>query len=342
MNSELLLFMLVSFTVVLTRPILQVKKTHVKSNDFMLLIDKNYYWRNMNLRDLQYLVAVADYRHFGKAAEQCNTSQPTLSMQLKKLEETLGVQLFERTSKKVMITPIGETIAAKARQILQDSRDILELAKAAQDPYAGEFRLGAFPTLAPYFLPMAVPTIHKALPKLKLLLVEEKTPLLLERLKAGILDAAFLALPLKEDWLEVIPLFDDPFLLAVSSEHALAKRKYVSQQDIKGEQLLLLEDGHCMRNQALEVCSLIGSSQQQEFQATSLETLRQMVAAGVGITLIPKIAIGKDKSVRYIPFDKISPSRTIGMVWRKHAARKESILHIASLLPSSFVELDPI
>ena len=288
----------------------------------------------MNLRDLQYLVAVAEHRHFGKAAEWCNTSQPTLSMQLKKLEETLGVQLFERTSKKVIITPIGETITTKARQILQDSRDIRELAKAAQDPYAGEFRLGAFPTLAPYYLPIAVPAIHKALPKLKLLLVEEKTPFLLERLKAGTLDAAFLALPIEEDWLETMPLFDDPFLLAVSPDHALAKRKYVSQSDLKGEQLLLLEDGHCLRSQALEVCSLIGSSEHQEFRATSLETLRQMVAAGVGITLMPQLAIGKDKSVKYIPFDKLAPSRTIGMVWRKHTARKECILRIASLLPS--------
>lgn len=286
----------------------------------------------MNLRDLQYLVAVAEHRHFGKAADQCHTSQPTLSMQLKKLEETLGVQLFERTSKKVMITPIGETITAKARHILQESRDIRELAKAAQDPFAGEFRLGAFPTLAPYFLPIAVPAIHKSLPKLKLLLVEEKTPLLLERLKAGTLDAAFLALPIEEDGLETLPLFEDPFLLAVSPKHALAKRKHVSQRDLKGEQLLLLEDGHCLRSQALEVCSLIGSSEHQDFRATSLETLRQMVAAGVGITLMPQLAIGKDTSVRYIPFDGLAPSRTIGLVWRETSARSICIDAIKNII----------
>lgn len=286
----------------------------------------------MNLRDLQYLVAVVEHRHFGKAAEQCHTSQPTLSMQLKKLEGTLGVQLFERSSKKVMVTPIGEAIAAKARHILQDSRDIRDMAKAAQDPFAGEFRLGAFPTLAPYFLPRAVPAIHKKLPKLKLLLVEEKTLLLLERLKAGTLDAALLALPIEEAGLETTPLFDDPFLLAVAPSHPLAKRKHIHQRDLKGEQLLLLEDGHCLRSQALEVCSLIGSSEQQEFRATSLETLRQMVASGVGITLMPQLAIGKDKSVCYIPFAGLAPSRSIGLVWRKHAARVQCIHAICKIL----------
>src|SRR5271170_7141246 len=168
----------------------------------------------MNLRDLQYLAAVADHRHFGKAARACNTSQPTLSMQLKKLEEYLGVQLFERTSKQVMVTPVGEEIAQRARRILREAEEIKAVAKTAQDPYAGEFRLGAFPTLAPYFLPLAVPAIRKELPKLKLLLIEEKTESLVERLKAGTLDAALLALPIEEDGLETVSLFDDPFLLA--------------------------------------------------------------------------------------------------------------------------------
>jgi LysR family hydrogen peroxide-inducible transcriptional activator len=153
----------------------------------------------MNLRDLQYLTAVADHEHFGKAARACNTSQPTLSMQLKKLEETLGVQLFERTNKQVMITPVGEEIAQRARRILREAEEIKAVAKTAQDPYAGEFRLGVFPTLAPYFLPQAVPAIRRKLPKLKLLLIEEKTESLVERLKAGTLDAALLALPVHED-----------------------------------------------------------------------------------------------------------------------------------------------
>jgi LysR family hydrogen peroxide-inducible transcriptional activator len=278
----------------------------------------------MNLRDLQYLAAVADHRHFGKAAQACNTSQPTLSMQLKKLEETLGVQLFERTSKHVMVTPIGEDIAERAQRILREAEGIKEAAKTAQDPYAGEFRLGAFPTLAPYFLPQAVPAISKKLPKLKLLLVEEKTEALLEGIKAGTLDAALLALPIEEDGLETAALFDDQFLLAVPRYHALAKRKTIRQSDLADERLLLLEDGHCLRAQALEVCHMTGAGE-QEFRATSLETLRHMVAAGSGITLIPKMAMQKGDGIVYIPFAKPAPSRTIGLVWRKTSARKPCI-----------------
>ncbi|MCD6035271.1 MAG: LysR family transcriptional regulator [Rickettsiales bacterium] len=292
----------------------------------------------MNLRDLQYLVAVADHLHFGKASRECHVSQPTLSMQLKKLEDFLGVQLFERSNKSVMLTPIGERITAKARRVLQDSQDIRETARMAQDPYAGDFRLGAFPTLAPYFLPMAVPAIHRALPKLTLLLVEEKTPLLLERLKAGSLDAAFLALPIEEEGLETVPLFDDPFMLAVPEHHPLAARKEISQQDLNGEELLLLEDGHCLRSQALEVCSLVGSQERQEFRATSLETLRQMVATGVGITLIPKMAVREGEGIRYIPFVEPMPVRTIGLVRRKNTAREVCIQAVQGIVKAMMVE----
>jgi LysR family transcriptional regulator, hydrogen peroxide-inducible genes activator len=231
----------------------------------------------------------------------------------------------------VMITPIGEAIVAKARSLLQASRDIQELAKAAQDPYAGMFTLGAFPTLAPYFLPMVLPQLREALPHLTVLLVEEKTPLLLERLQAGALDAAFLALPVEGDGLESVTLFDDPFMLAVSPAHPFATRSHVRQRDLHGQPLLLLEDGHCLRAQALEVCSVIGTSENQTFRATSLETLRHMVAANVGITLMPKMAIGHDTSVRYIPFEGFTPSRTIGLVWRKHTARRACIERIASV-----------
>ncbi len=288
----------------------------------------------MNLRDLQYLAAVADHRHFGKAARACNTSQPTLSMQLKKLEETLGVQLFERTNKHVMVTPVGEEIVQRARRILHESGEIKAVAKTAQDPYAGNFRLGAFPTLAPYFLPLAVPAIRKKLPKLKLLLIEEKTKSLLERIIAGPLDAALLALPIDEDELETMPLFDDSFLLAVPPNHPLAKRKSIRQSDIAHEQLLLLEDGHCLRAQALEVCSMTGATENQEFRATSLETLRHMVASGVGITLIPKMAMQKSDGIVYIPFAKPAPSRSIGLVWRKTSARKPCIDALVNSLSS--------
>jgi len=286
----------------------------------------------MNLRDLEYLVAVADRKHFGKAAEHCHVSQPTLSMQLKKLEEYLGVQLFERTNKHVMITEAGEKIAERARQILRNAEEIKEIGKTAQDCYAGDFRLGAFPTLAPYFLPLAVPKITKKFPKLKLLLIEEKTEQLLDGLKAGSMDAALIALPIKDDDLESAPLFNDPFFLAVPLGHPLAKRKSINQNEIKGEHLLLLEDGHCLRSQALEVCSMIGASEQQDFRATSLETLRQMVASGIGITLIPKLAMKKNDGIAYIPFAKSAPSRTIGLVWRKTSARKSCIEAMIGIL----------
>jgi LysR family hydrogen peroxide-inducible transcriptional activator len=284
----------------------------------------------MNLRDLQYLTAVAELKHFGKAAAACHTSQPTLSMQLKKLEEMLGITLFERSNKRVMITPIGEAIVERAQRILREAEEITATAKMAQNPYAGKFRLGVFPTLAPYFLPLAIPSLRKKFPQLQLLLVEEKTPALLEKLKAGTLDAALLALPIAEDGLETAPLFDDPFLLAVPHNHTLAKRKIIRQNDIADECLLLLEDGHCLRAQALEVCHMAGASEQQEFRATSLETLRHMVTAGVGITLIPRLAMQKKDGIAYIPFAKPAPSRTIGLVWRKISARKLCIEALVS------------
>lgn len=286
----------------------------------------------MNLRDLQYLVAVADAGHFGKAASKCNISQPTLSMQLKKLEEYLGVTLFERTNKQVMITAVGKRIADEARAVLQGAEGIRAIARNAQSPFAGDFRLGAFPTLAPYFLPHAIPAISKALPELRLLLVEDKTADLLRALEAGTLDAALIALPVDAKGLTSQPLFDDPFLLAVPRNHALANRKRVTPEDLQGYPLLLLEDGHCLRDQALEVCSLMGGREQDEFRATSLETLRQMVVAGVGITLIPKLAQREGDGLIYIPFAAPAPLRTIGLVSRKTSARMECVDALASLM----------
>jgi len=274
----------------------------------------------MNLRDFEYLVAVADLGHFGKAAERCHVSQPTLSMQLKKLENYLGVPLFERNNKQVLITKIGTEIAARARQILLTTQEIKQLAKTAQDPLAGDFTLGAFPTLAPYFLPLIVPKITRELPKLKLFLVEEKTSILLEKLKNNKLDAALLALPIQDDSLEFEELFADPFMLAVPAGHKFAQRKYIGQSDIISEQLLLLEEGHCLRSQALEFCSFIGTSERQDFRATSLETLRQMVRANVGITLIPRLAARDNDGIIYIPL-KPEISRRIALVWRKTSTK---------------------
>lgn len=284
----------------------------------------------MNLRDLKYLVAVARHKHFGKAAEECFVSQPALSMQLKKLEEELGVVIFERTNKHVMITNIGQRLLDKAKEIIQSTDEMVEIAKNYHNPLAGEIRIGAFPTLAPYFLPKIVPQITKEFPQLKLLLLEEKTNILIEKLKSGQLDAAFLAtpLPFSDDSLEIHELFCENFYLAVPTGHPLAKKKSISKDDIKGEKLLLLQEGHCLRDQALDVCSLIGSSERQDFRATSLETLRQMVAANVGITLIPELAKKENDGLVYIPFKGIKPYRTIALIFRKSYTRKDLLERI--------------
>lgn len=286
----------------------------------------------MNLRDLQYLIAVADLRSFNKAADKCHVSQPALSNQIRKLEETLGITLFERNNKRVMITESGEQIVMLARRILSEVNDMHEIARSTQDPLTGKFRLGAFPTLSAYIFPELVPKIVHSMPQLKLVLVEEKTHTLLERLKRGELDAALLALPVEDDQLESQTLFDDEFLLAVQPDHPLAKRKTVNQEDLHHHKLLLLEEGHCLRDQALSVCQLAGSEEEQDFRATSLETLRQMVKAGSGITLMPKIAIHKNETdIRYIPFAAPAPYRTIALIWRKTSARKAVINRLQKL-----------
>jgi LysR family hydrogen peroxide-inducible transcriptional activator len=202
----------------------------------------------MNLRDLQYLVALADHRHFGRAAAASFVSQPTLSTQIRKLEEELGVALVERAPRKVMLTPAGREVAERARRVLAEVAQMKEGARRSQDPEAGSVRLGIFPTLGPYLLPHVVAAVRERFPRLELLLVEEKTPVLLERLHAGKLDAALLALPLHDDQLHVEFLFEEPFLLAVPAQHRLAGKHALAIGDLADERLLLLEDGHCLRD----------------------------------------------------------------------------------------------
>ncbi len=282
----------------------------------------------MNIRDLKYLVALIDHRHFGKAAEACFVSQPALSMQLKKLEEHLGVQLLERTNKSVMLTPIGEELGARARNVISQVDEIRDLARLAADPYGGDLTLGVFPTLAPYLLPHIMPSITKKFPRLSLYLLEEQTATLVQKLKQGKIDAAILALPIAESGLQVMPLFEEEFLLAVPKQHEFAKRKTIRQDELAGQQLLLLEEGHCLREQALSLCYRFNAQENQQFRATSLETLRHMVAAGIGITLMPKIAC-KSNDVVYIPFKKPKPTRQLGMVWRASAAKQQVLMEIA-------------
>lgn len=276
----------------------------------------------MNLRDLEYFVAVAELEHFGKAAERCFVSQPTLSGQIKKLEAQLGVKLFERTNRRVLLTDAGHQTLPLARNILRKVEDIREIAASCQNPLSGKFRLGAFPTLAPYVFPQLVPKVRKNLPDLRILLFEEKTEDLFLKLKQGAIDAALIALPIEDNYLEFQPLFRDSFRLAVPPEHELASLERVSQGQLRDRRLLLLEEGHCLRDQALEVCHLHGIEEEQDFKATSLETLRQMVKAGTGITFVPEIAIeDPDPGIHYIPFEDPIPTREIALVWRKTTAR---------------------
>lgn len=278
----------------------------------------------MNLRDLRYLIALADSRHFGRAAQACHISQPTLSTQIRKLEEELGVALVERAPRQVMLTPVGEDIAERARRVLADVEQMRETARRTVDPEGGSIRLGIFPTLGPYLLPHVVPVLRKRFPKLELLLVEEKTGQLLTMLRNGRLDAAVLALPLHEDWLESEFLFEEPFMLAVPNKHSLSKRRNLQLSDLADQHLLLLEDGHCLRDQALEVCTKSGAGEKDGFRATSLETLRQMVAAGVGITLLPMLAVkppvSRSADIQLLNFKTPAPTRRIAMVWRKSSA----------------------
>jgi len=286
----------------------------------------------MNLRDLEYLVAVADLRNFTQAAEQCHISQPTLSFQIKKLEEFLGVVIYERDNKHVILTPVGEQILNKVRIILREVQDLKVLAQNAKDPFAGQLRMGAFPTIASYIFPKIIPAIHTALPQLKLILREEKTSILLEKLKEGEIDVAFLALPIPEHQLLSQALFEDEFLLAVPAMHPLAQLKRVDQKLLAPYKLLLLEEGHCLRDQALAVCQTL-KTEEQDFRATSLETLRQMVKANTGITLIPKIAVSEqDQDIKYLPFTMHVPKRTVALVWRKTSARSLVITQLLSIL----------
>jgi LysR family hydrogen peroxide-inducible transcriptional activator len=278
----------------------------------------------MNLRALQYFVKLADLRHFSKAAEACFVSQPTLSTQIKKLEEELGTQLVERSPKNIMLTPAGEEIVERARKLLADVEQIRAVARRSKDPEEGNLRLGLFPTLAPYLLPHVVPGLRRHFPRLRLQLAEEKTEDLLRMLHRGELDAALLALPIPEAGLQIEVLFREPFVLAVPANHELAQAPKVSVDDLHGNELLLLEEGHCLREHALEVCTLAGAHERMDFHASSMETLRQMVAAEVGITLMPKLAvmppIAATENLVTRPFAGKAPARTIALVWRSSSA----------------------
>ena len=276
----------------------------------------------MNLRDLRYLVAVAEHRHFGKAAQACFVSQPTLSTQLRKLEETLGVTLIERGNRQIMLSPAGEQIVAQARKVLQEVNVLTTLADQYRDPLGGQLKLGVIPTLAPYVLPRILTPLKELFPNLSLNLTESQTVPLVQKLKEGELDVLLLALPLNEENIVEYELCKEPFLFAVPKSHAKADRKSVSVNDLSGESVLLLEDGHCLRDQALDVCHSHRAEEDTNFRATSIETLRQMVAAGVGTTLMPEMAVDTaHDDVVYLPFRNKPPHRNVGLCWRASSTR---------------------
>ena len=291
----------------------------------------------MNLRDLQYLVAVADHGHFGKAADASFVSQPTLSMQLKKLEKELGVLLVERGPRQVVLTAAGRQVVERAKVILGEVDNIRGIARQAADPESGTLRMGLFPTLAPYFLPHVVSKVHARFPHLELLLVEEKTESIHRMLRDGSLDVALMALPVLDPQLHAESLFEEDFVLAVPVDHPLASSpEPVDPAVLATADVLLLEEGHCLRDQALEVCRLAGAAERSGFRATSLETLRQMVAAGVGVTLLPQLAVQPpvppSPDIRLLRLAPPVPRRHIALFWRPTSPYRDLLPKLADVL----------
>ena len=290
----------------------------------------------MNFKELEYLVAVDDERHFHRAAEKCFVSQPTLSGQLKKLEDELGVMLVERNNRQVSMTEVGQEIAKRARIILADVKDIKTISQSYHDPMVGELRLGIIPTIAPYLLPIIMPKLSKEFPKLTIWLYEYQTHILIEKLRNAELDCLILALPIEKHEFVEENLFREPFRLAIKKGEPLAKQKIINMSDISKQELLLLEEGHCLREHVLDACVLAGVKEKGQYQATSLETLRHMIGEGMGITLMPELAVPskttKSDNIRYLEFDEPKPNRRIGMIYRKNSYREETFHNMNELI----------
>ena len=291
----------------------------------------------MTLTELRYIVAVARERHFGRAAEACFVSQPTLSVAIKKLEEELDVKLFERGTSEVSVTPLGEAIVRQAQSVLEQAAAIKEIAKRGQDPLTGPLRLGITYTIGPYLLPELVKHVIELTPQMPLVLQENFTVKLLEMLRTGELDCAIMAEPFPDTGLAVAPLYDEPFMVAVPSAHPLAARTAISSEELKRETMLLLGTGHCFRDHVLEVCPEFArfasdaEGIRKSFEGSSLETIRYMVASGMGVTVVPQLSVraferssGSDH-VRYIRFTSPAPSRRVVLAWRRSFTRYEAI-----------------
>jgi LysR family transcriptional regulator, hydrogen peroxide-inducible genes activator len=298
----------------------------------------------MTLTELKYIVAVAREKHFGRAAEACFVSQPTLSVAIKKLEDELEIKLFERSANEVTVTPLGEEIVRQAQSVLEQAAAIKEIAKRGKDPLAGPLRLGVIYTIGPYLLPDLVRQAIARTPQMPLMLQENFTVRLLEMLRTGEMDCAIMAEPFPDTGLAIAPLYDEPFLAAVPTNHALAERKTITAEELKQETMLLLGTGHCFRDHVLEVCpefarfSSDAEGIRKSFEGSSLETIKHMVAAGMGVTLVPRLSVPRDAFsarprrrsddqafVRYIPFDGDPPSRRVVLAWRRSFTRYEAI-----------------
>jgi LysR family hydrogen peroxide-inducible transcriptional activator len=281
------------------------------------------------LRQLRYLDALARCRHFGRAAEECAVSQPALSMQIRELEENLGVALVERRQGVITLTEAGAEVAARAGSILSATRDLIDSARHGASVLSGKLRLGIIPTLAPYVLPRLLPQLARKYPELRLDLRETQTKSLLSELANGALDAVMLALPVDPAEIEVVPLFEDRFLLALPADDPLPETSRATIRDVSARPLLLLEEGHCLRDQALTFCAAPRDEVSAGLGATSLATLIQMVASGHGVTLLPEIATDveiRDQRLKLLRFAEPQPSRTIGLAWRRTSPRKADFL----------------
>jgi LysR family hydrogen peroxide-inducible transcriptional activator len=289
----------------------------------------------MTLTELKYIVAVARERHFGRAADACFVSQPTLSVAVRKLEEELNLHIFERVATEVRMTPVGEQVVSQAQRVLEQALSIKEIARQGKDPLVAPLRLGVIYTIGPYLLPTLVRQMIARVPQMPLMLQEDYTLKLIELLRQGEIDAAILALPFPEVGLTMRALYDEPFVVALPAGHAWAKRAKIDPNDLKQETMLLLGVGHCFRDHVLGVCpELTGLSQgtegiQKTFEGSSLETIRHMVASGIGITVLPRMSVREMKSptglLSYVPFDEPVPERRVVLAWRKSFMRTAAI-----------------
>jgi LysR family hydrogen peroxide-inducible transcriptional activator len=287
----------------------------------------------VTLTELRYIVAVARERHFGRAAETCFVSQPTLSVAVKKLEEELGVTLFERGPGEVSVTPGGQKIVEQAQRVLEEASRIREIAAAGKDPLAGPLRLGAIYTIGPYLLPKLIPILRRTAPAMQLLIQENFTHRLAEELRSGEVDVILVALPFEAPGVMTRAVYDEPFMVAVPKGHPWEGRKRVTSEELTSESLLLLGEGHCFRDQVLEICHTVRARERSPLAKTveggSLETIRQMVAGGVGITVLPATSTattgGANDLIRILPFARPAPTRRVGLAWRRSFPRPEAI-----------------